>query len=378
MNTKTAKKILPAIFLILILIPLKVGALEYGGLGGKPAHPDPSNDRTKSIFLFTLEPKQSKQDGILVVNNTSETKDILVYATDSQKSSDGSFACEQYSDTKDLVGSWIKLDKEELTLNPSTNEVIPFTITAPESASVGEENGCIMIQERKTNSTESGVSLSFRTGLRVVVTIPGEQIRELQISNFTYSQKEDGIISTKFEIENKGNVSIDSNIVLNMNSVFGQNIYQANNQYPILRGDTSVYNFEIAKPFWGGIFNLNANVQYDKSLEAIVGKDTDNPKTILEAQNYTIFIIPEPLAIIIEAISILVLISLIYIGYKRFKRNKVQKKLWIKKYEVKENQDIESIAKEFGLNWKDIVKFNKLQPPYILKEGQKLVLPKTK
>src|SRR5688572_30836407 len=100
------------IFIVLsIVFPNLVLAIEYGGVGGKPAYPREENPRTQSIFIFDLKPGEKQSDGVLVVNNTQETKTLVVYATDSQKSTDGSFACEQFEDVKDNVGSWIILEK---------------------------------------------------------------------------------------------------------------------------------------------------------------------------------------------------------------------------------------------------------------------------
>jgi len=57
----------------------------------------------------------------------------------------------------------------------------------------------------------------------------------------------------------------------------------------------------------------------------------------------------------------------------------LRKKKWIKEewtsYRVKEGENINSIAKKFGVSWKLIVKANKLKPPYELKSGQKIKTP---
>ncbi len=133
----------------LFLAPFFTYAIEYGGLGGRPAFPQEDNPRTDSIFVHTAEPGTVIEEGVRVVNNKQETKTALVYATDSTPSTGGAFACEQMSDTKDTVGAWIQLEKSEVTLEPGTNELVPFTITIPAHASVGEHNGCIVIQEKK-------------------------------------------------------------------------------------------------------------------------------------------------------------------------------------------------------------------------------------
>ena len=166
---------------VFVLFVSAVFAVEYGGIGGRPAYPRSDNARTESIFIHTLNPGQVQNEGVSVVNNSAEAKTILVYAVDSTPSTGGAFACEQLSQPKDDVGAWITLEKEDLLLESGTNELIPFTITVPQTASVGEHNGCIVIQEKLAKPDgKSGVNLSFRTGLRVAVTIPGVLERNVE------------------------------------------------------------------------------------------------------------------------------------------------------------------------------------------------------
>jgi len=363
-----------AVVLLSMLAP-KVSAIEYGGIGGKPAYPDENNPRTKSIFIFTLEPTQTDSNTVLVVNNTQEEKTLVVYATDSQRSSDGSFACEQYSDTKDGVGSWIKLAKEEVTLASLTNERIDFTITAPENASVGEENGCILVQEKEINESESGVSLSFRTGIRVAVTIPGEQVREIAIGDFT-STVSDENLAIVLSVQNKGNVSVDADVLVKTTGLFNTEYNVISNRYPVLRGETSTYNFEIPRSFWGGIFYVSPEVSYDPSQEAVVGLDTSNPKTVLSAATQVVYVLPQLGAFVVEIIFLIVLCVLLFLLVKRIRKEIGYRKLWIGEYKANENEDITQIAQKYKVDWKEIAKVNKLKPPYTIASGQTLKVPR--
>lgn len=172
-----------AVALCLLSLSFTAEAIEYGGFGGRPAYPRAGNPRTESIFVHTLEPGAIQKEGIKVVNNTPTKKTFLIYGGDSTPSTDGAFACKQLSEEKNDVGAWIKLDKSEVTMDPSTNQVIPFTITVPQNASVGEHNGCILIQEKKDKQEgQAGMALSVRTGIRVAITIPGDLVRKLEIA----------------------------------------------------------------------------------------------------------------------------------------------------------------------------------------------------
>ncbi len=351
-----------------------IQAVEYGGIGGKPAYPDEMNPRTKSIFIFQLAPGEEAKNSVQVINNTNEQKTLIVYAADSVKSSDGSFACKQYVEEKVNVGSWIDVSKEEVVLEADSFEIVDFTVSAPTNASVGEQNGCILIQEKKVDETaQSGLSLSFRTGLRVAVTIPGEQIRKLELNPIVINQDQtESKIAISSSITNVGNVSIDTMLNLQVRDILGYSFIDAQNEYPILRDDTGVFNFTVDKPFWGGFMIISQNIAYDESDQAIVGVNTTGPLTLIESENQTIFIAPNPIAIFVYITLLIMLIAaaILYVRYRRARSNYY--KLWKTEYLVKQNDDINSIATKYGLNWKEIAKVNRLSAPYTLVSGQKL------
>jgi LysM repeat protein len=369
--------ILPLLFSSIIPVS-KVSAIEYGGVGGKPANPSPNNERTKSIFIYTLSPNQIAEDELLVINNTAETKTLMIYATDSQRGSDGSFACEQYLDPKDNVGTWVKMSQEEVTLKSQTNIKIPFKVTAPENIDVGESNGCIMIQEKKAapSADASGVSLSFRTGIRLVVTAPGEQVREVDIEEFTAHQ-EGSIIKAKIDIKNSGNVSIDTLVKIKTTFVLGTEYYTVENEYPILRAETATYNFEIPSPMFGGPYTISAELEYDKSSEASVGVPSGDPATTVKGETISIFITPTATGLIVEIIVLLILIALVYVLFKKYRLKRQIRNTWIS-YRPASGETINSIARKFNVDWNILAKANKLKPPYEIHEGTTIKVPSSK
>ena len=355
-----------------------VFAIEYGGFGGRPAYPDPNNPRTESVFIHTLEPGDIQKEGVVVINNTAEQKTVLVYGVDSSSSLDSSFACEQFSQEKNDIGAWIKLEKSEVTLNPGTNELVPFNISVPQNASVGEHNGCIVVQEKREKADgKSGASISVRTGLRVAITIPGELARKLEIIGFTVTSRKDGSFLLRSEAKNLGNVSIDADVQVITRYFFGATLVRHGGQYPIFRGGTSDWNFELKKPFWGGWYRSNFVLEYDKNPEAGIGVKSGKGLMRLEGPSVWFWSFPTPAAL---AIEIIILLALAFGGFLFWLSQK--RKRWIKEnwigYEIKPSEDIKSLAERFGVSWKLIAKTNKLQPPYALKPGEKIKVPPTK
>jgi len=369
------KKILLLLILISVFVSSfsNVFALEYGGIGGKPAFPDPNNSRTESIYIFTLEPKASKKDGLLVVNNTRDKKTLLLYATDSQRSSDGSFACAQLADEKKGVGNWISLEKSEVTLNAGTNTVVDFTITAPENPEVGEQNGCILIQEKTSSSSQGGVSLSFRTGVRVAVTIPGEQIRVLSLEKVDTTVKDNKIKSTVY-VKSSGNVSIDTSVNITTESIFGAKTQVVDNQYPILRGELSTYNFDIPIDETGGFYRVISTISYDESASASIGINSPNPKKLISTSSDYVFIVPTINYLVMYIILIVTILILGGIFVKRLLFFQSVKKTW-EKIPVTEDDNIQTIAQKYSISWKKIAQINKIKEPYTLKNGMSLLVP---
>jgi len=380
MGNINTKKIVVCGFLLAFLaaVPAWVQAIGYGGLGGRPAFPRSENSRTESIFVHTAEPGTVIKEGVVVINNTKELKTAQVYAVDSTPSTGGAFACEQLSQTKDDVGAWIKLEKSEVTLNSGTNELVPFTITIPKNASVGEHNGCIIIQEKKpSRAGEAGVRLSTRLGLRVALTIPGKLTRQLKMIGFTVKKRDDGSLLLHPEVKNLGNVSIDADVKVITRYFFGLTHFVHGGQYPILRGESSDWHFELKKPFWGGWYYSTFVVKYDKNSEAGVGVQSGKQLTTLRGPKVWFFSWPTPIALAIEIIVCLFIVLGIFLFWLARKRKRWIKTSWLE-YEIKSEENIKSLAEKFNVSWKLLAKVNKLQPPYAFKSGEKIKVPPKK
>lgn len=169
---------LSIVFVMAVLTPV-VAFAQSSGIGGRPANPNPNNERTKSIFVQQLQPGQSVQDAVEVINGTDQQKTIAVYGVDAVPSSGGAFACAQASDTPTGVGSWMTFSQNSVTLDAHQKATVAFTITVPASASVGEQNGCVVLQEVKAPTVQGGIGLSFRTAIRVAILVPGEIVKKL-------------------------------------------------------------------------------------------------------------------------------------------------------------------------------------------------------
>ncbi|MBU1036909.1 LysM peptidoglycan-binding domain-containing protein [Patescibacteria group bacterium] len=366
------------LFFFSVINPPSVLSVEYGGIGGRPAFPRSDNPRTESIFVHTVNPGDAVQEGVKVINNTAETKILMVYAVDSVVSSGGAFACGQLGDPMKGVGNWITLEKGEVTLGSLKSEVVPFSIQIPAKVSVGEHNGCIVVQEKKkdTDSKDSGsgVSLTFRTGLRVALMVPGEIERKLQIAGFEILPKKNGNLNLHPRVRNLGNVSIDTEVKVVTSYFFGSELGRHGGQFPILRDETSEWNFELKKPFWGGWYKAVLAVTYDENPEAGVGIKSGKSLTTLTGSTVWFFSFPTTKGLVVEIVVLLIIISVIFWLWLAAMRKRWIKREWVF-YDIQTGDDVKSLAEKNKASWKILVKANKLKPPYTLSPGQRIKIP---
>lgn len=353
----------------LVLLATPAHAVESFGVGARPGNPKADNPRSQSIFVYEAKPGTTVSDTIIIANNSQSKKIISVYGVDSQNSSDGAFACAQAADVKAKVGNWITLGQSEVTLEPNKSVKVPFTLTVPSNADVGEHNGCIAVQpaDAVAATQQNGISLSFRSALRVAVTIPGELKSDLKVAAVKHSMTNNKfVISPTFK--NTGNVSVDAAITTRLDPLFGTMAGSAQGTFPVLRDADGTFNFEIDRPFWGGYYSLVTQASY-KPL-ASPGAANRSTNELKE----TIFVAPHPLALLAEIAIIVATAGLVgFIIWRRWWH--LQQVKFSRHHTIKQEEDIESIASDYGVPWQLVARINHLKAPYILKTGDRLLIP---
>jgi hypothetical protein len=267
-----------------------------------------------------------------------------------------------------------------VTLEPSTEKLVPFTITAPGTPEVGENDGCIVIQEKngptQTLKQKGGpaVQLSFRTAIRMAMFIPGKITKNLSIVDYKATQtiKKDFLLHP--EVKNTGNVSVDAELTTQTTNIFGLNRDNYKQTYPILRGATSEWNIPYKRPFWGGFLTSHFMITYDSNIENTLGVQTDKITTTVVSKKIHFISWPTTPALFIE----LGIIGALTYGYFRT-RQWLRERKWVRghwvEYRVKSQEDINTIARKYGISWQKLAKTNKLKPPYTLHAGDRIKVP---
>ncbi len=374
MKTKRKlRKVVAGALAVALLVPSTALGIEYGGIGGRPANPNPDVPRSDSIFIHTIEAGESKRDAIRVINNTDGRKTLEIYAVDSVVASGGALSCAQQGDDKEEVGEWIRLSRSEVALGPASSGDVPFTIEVPDQVSPGEHNGCLVVQEKgqEPERKAGGIALTTRTGIRVAITVPGDIERELAFTGYEVIKREDRdgyILRTK--LRNSGNVSIDADIKAVTRYPFWLAYDRNGGEFSVLPFTEAEYNFELEKPFWGLFYRSKPSLTYD----ADPGDTVDERK--LQGPAVWFWVWPHPGA---AAIELLFLIGLVFgiRWYRRYRSEEAEVASWVK-HRVKKGDTLRSIAKARGTSVRLLAKANQVTGAYRPKPGTSLKVPKRK
>lgn len=357
----------------LVSVPV-AQAISTGGVGGRPANPDPNEPRSQSIFIYTLERGQTKSDQVLVTNNSDREQTLDVYAVDGVVTNTGAYTCRQKVEQRSSVGSWIELKDTSLTLAPGAEQRVDFTLTMPQQADAGEHNGCIVF-EPKTDAPQGsgGVQIQTRQALRVVATIPGELRRDVSIEGFTVDSRlsaQDFTLSVK----NVGNVSADVDMRVGLKDMFGNVWYGNGGEYPVLANQQMVQNFEnTAPPLLGGWYEIQASIAYDTRPGKFGTTDEANLVTKYTDKK-TIFLWPTLTGwLMIIGVVALLMVALFWWHVRRRARKQLLQD-W-HAVTMKRDSNIEEIAERYAIPWRQIARVNKISAPYNLRAGQKILLP---
>lgn len=355
-----------------------VGFAVAGGIGGKPANPVSDIPRTKDIFIYTLEAKKTQDDAVLVTNNTDRVQTISIYPTDAVITNTGAFSCEQKVEELDSVGSWIKLAKSEVTLQPGTDREVPFKITMPSKVDVGEYNGCLAFEPKgDKGEVEGNVRIRTRSAVRVAVTVPGDLRKQVDITEFSVVSKQGGGQDYTLSLENTGNVSADTTSIIALKSLIGTDLYSNKGTYPVLADSTyDVIFSNDALPFWGGWYRVSASIAYDKAAGSL-GSTASSDMVKKYAKDKYVFISPAPLAVAIYfGILAIILAGILYVWIRRREKNYALSNWQL--HTVKQGETIQSLAESRGESWQKLAKVNGIKAPYILAEGTKIRIPRKK
>jgi LysM repeat protein len=355
-------------------------AINTGTVGILPGNPDPDVKYSNSWFVYKLDAGLSKNDSIRVINNKPETVVVKLYAVDATTTSDGSFALLMEDAPREDVGSWVKLAANEIEIPANSEKSVPFTITVPKDADVGDHMGGIIMQEVEGAGkamSGTGVKIVTRVGVRIYETVPGEVKKDFEITRFDWRTEDKRAGSflkdlldinkrTAFVIglKNKGNVKITPKVTVEVRNIFGKKIADLRDKeigiiFPQKSNEDATIYWE-DMPFLG---------RYKVTLTANFFEDGVGSGT----KEIVIWAFPYRIIFLLVLIGVLLYLFRLTIFY--FREAKKEK---MPIHTVRDGETLGALAQKFGVSWKWLAKANGICKPFEVESGQKLFIPANK
>lgn len=355
-------------------------AINTGTVGILPGNPDPEVKYSNSWFVYKLDAGLSKNDSLRVINNKPETVVVKLYAVDATTTSDGSFALLMEDAPREDVGSWVKLAANEVEIPANSEKSVPFTITVPKDADVGDHMGGIIMQEVEGAGkamSGTGVKIVTRVGVRIYETVPGEVKKDFEITRFdwrTEKKRTSNFLKDLLDInkrtafviglKNKGNVKITPKVTVEVRNIFGKKIADLRDKeigliFPRKSNEDATIYWE-DMPFLGRYkVTLTANFFED-------GVGSGTKEIVIWAFPYRIIFL------LVLAAVLFYLIRLTILYFREAKKEKMPI------YAVRNGETLGILAQKFGVSWKWLAKANGIRKPFEVRSGQKLFIPATK
>jgi len=417
----------------------QVQAIGYSGIGGRPVNSNPEIPNSESWFIYQLDVGKVLEDGLLVVNSTSEEIKVLVYPADSIPSSDGGYALKQRVEPMFGVGSWISLYSEIPSDIPEDVATVFYENLIESNSILGycrpldipEEFGSIPVYHkdrlgRNLNLEESAYleslvewcegkkELEFIISPNSVELIPfimripdsvdvGEHTGGLMIEKQPKDSEDNtsGIrLTTRVGVRVyqtvPGEITQDLNIQdLNIKFQDGKGVYIIATSLENL-GNTSV-GVDVRIQIKDKLFNKNnwlekksSQVLRDDILilnfewpKPFFGRfEIDAEISYLDLDGNTQFLSSNPLFMwvvpwftLIALIIVVILIVTVMALYIKTKKQLMNTSGWVK-YRVKSGENLEDIACKCEVTWKRLAMINHISKPYTLKDGQTVLVPR--
>ncbi len=352
---------------------------------------------------YNDNPGDTVKDFVIIKNIGKEPVTLKMYAADGMLTRQGTFTVTSDKDKQRTIGLWTALAENKITVEGESEKKVFFTIKVPDKLTPGSYAGGIVastIEKDRSGQKGSGVSVISRAVLPVYVTIPGEIVHKFDWQDFSHEANGNGSHHFNMKFKNIGNTVI---IFQTSVEIYGQP--EGIDEKEVLRSQTQQESVDYTKEDLKRLTNQvldNTMSTYEISLfqdqdvsipltwkkQPLFGEYTakatttfwelnltsgvkSNPKAITKEIKFSV----TPLWLILLIAGIILLLILLILG--KFLLRHSQKK-HAEKYIVQENDTITNIADTKKVNWKKIAQLNKLHPPYELKKGESILIPKPK
>lgn len=329
--------------------------------------------------IFSVDPGNVKEVVFNIRNSYTGPVNLALYTVDGGSTSTGTFAAKPRDAETYFFGKWAKTSVDIIALEPKETKDVTLTITVPANATPGDYAGAIVVskisdQEAQTfedDNANTGAGLKFSTRLAraVYISVPGEKTTNIEIGDLNYKYFPGDQYSIYLPLENNGNTTLIITQETTLKSFAGEITEIPVKETTLFPGNKSNGELAIGKLPKIESYQVTQKITYyEKNL--ITGEEK---KVDEKTKSLTITIVPW---IEIFAILALILVIIFLLIYKKLHFKKIVNQS--KKYTIKQGDTLFKIAEQNGVKWETLAKINNIKPPYELKSGSNILVPRKK
>ncbi|WP_327251543.1 WxL protein peptidoglycan domain-containing protein [Streptomyces sp. NBC_01244] len=210
--------------------PAAPGEDRKSTFGVQPA--GPKGPDARAHFSYGVTGGATTRDQIAIWNYGEEPLTLAVYASDAVNTADGGFDLLPAGRAPKDAGSWIKLERDQVTVPAKGNVIVPFTVSVPREVTPGDHTGGIVasLAAGATDAQGNKVKLDQRVGARVYVRAAGTLTPRLEVQQVTASYEgsanpfSEGSATVTYTLSNTGNVRLGARQAVRVNGLFGTSV----------------------------------------------------------------------------------------------------------------------------------------------------------
>jgi hypothetical protein len=150
-------------------------------------------------FLLLARPGHTVEQSIGLRNDSEDPIDLRLVPVDATTGPLGGVSYGLEQEDRRAVGTWIRLERDKLTLAPGASKTIPFLVSIPADAAPGEHVGGISVfvpkDEEGQGPTGTGAAVVVRSRriVAVQVQLPGGEPAHLVVRGIEAAARPDGL-----------------------------------------------------------------------------------------------------------------------------------------------------------------------------------------
>ncbi len=173
----------------------------------------------RANFELAVTPGEEVKDSVRIRNLSGNQIKLNVYATDALNSESGAIDLLAGADRPKDIGSWITLERPEVTLASQDFLDVAFTLRVPADASPGDHTAGILASYLGEPESSGGPSMLIdrRIGTRVLARVAGALTPKLVVSDLKtgwdgpINPLGHGTMTLSYRVTNDGNVRMGAN-----------------------------------------------------------------------------------------------------------------------------------------------------------------------